>query len=759
MDPQPAPEKKHKRRRTLVFVGVGLIVLLSITAFFVPYLLKRYIEKHSVEWIGRTVTINSIILNPFTFTYAVNGVKCSEPGSDETFVSWKRIAVKSDLWNGFQNKHWRFRKLRVEDPYFHITQQGDRFNFSDLMEMGGSDTTASTDTTTVQFSMEDIRISGGRIVYASDVLKAPVGISGLHAECNRITSESARMDFLLGLTLDAGGTLYGGFKIDTEKSLYAVHAQLKSFALPQLLPYLQDFMHTTALKGDVDVRLDLEDSWADTAALAVSGDLALNNFDLTDGQGERLVGMKSGRVVLDTLNAKTQNFKISRVLVDGFNTRYQQWADGSNTWTKVLKLDSTTTGDSSSVTLAAEPANVFVMLSDYIRLLGQDFVASQYTADSMVLVHSSVEFEDFTPEKPLRYTLDEIDIRSTRINTATGTADFYASALLNGSGKLTSSFKFDPRNYRNVDANLQVTDLSLSDLDAYSRWYGAYPIQSGTLSYTSTTSIRDGKIDSENHLVSDNLRFAKKIDVHDAGIFILPLRLGASLLRDVHGKIDVDIPVKGDLNDPEFKPWPIIWQVLKNLVVKAAAAPVKLVAGVFGGGGDDVDMEEVRFAPLQTSLGKEQLRALAGLAETLKQKPELYVALVRVTDLNEEQEEWAAHQAKKDFLGLSGDVSAKDSIRVMELSLRDSAFTAYLDGKTPAMQGKSERERCIAAIGADTVKQAVEISEAERQTAVMAQLIEDGVEVKRIAFRNGSKEKLQGHIGAPGFRFVLDVGE
>ncbi|MGB6046253.1 MAG: hypothetical protein WBG34_01515, partial [Flavobacteriales bacterium] len=83
----------------------------------------------------------------------------------------------------------------------------------------------------------------------------------------------------------------------------------------------------------------------------------------------------------------------------------------------------------------------------------------------------------------------------------------------------------------------------------------------------------------------------------------------------------------------------------------------------------------------------------------------------------------------------------------------------YLDGKTPAMQGKSERERCIAAIGADTVKQAVEISEAERQTAVMAQLIEDGVEVKRIAFRNGSKEKLQGHIGAPGFRFVLDVGE
>lgn len=754
--PVPAPGRRPKR--VLVLVGMAVLLLLCATAFFMPYLLKRHIEKHSVAWIGRTITIDHIILNPFTLTYAVNGVKCSEPGSDETFVSWKSIGVKTDLWDGFRNKVWRFRSLRVEDPYFHITQQGDRFNFSDLLEMGGSDTTPSAGISPVRFSMEDIRISGGRIMYASDALKVPVGISALHAECNRVTSESARMDFELGLTLDAGGTLDGGFKIDTERSLYAVHVTLKSFALPQLLPYLQDFMHTTALKGELDLRLDLEDSWADTAALALSGDLALNGLAITDGRGEHLAGVKSARAELDTLNAKARQFKVNHVLVDGLMTRFQQWADGSNTWTKALKMDSTAAGDSVSTLSQAGASNVFVMLADYIRLLGQDFVANQYTADSMVMANSSVEFEDFTPEKPFRYKLDQIAVRSSRITTATGTADLSASARLNGRGLLVSTFKFDPKDLRNVEASLKVTDLSLPDLDAYSRWYAAHPIRSGTLSYAGKTSILEGRIDSENHLQADHLRFAKKTAVHDTGIFILPLRLAASLLRDVHDKIDLDIPIKGDLNDPEFKPWPIVWQVLKNLVVKVAAAPVKLASGVFGEK-EEVDVEEVRFGTLVTSVTREERRSLDALAALLKGKPELQVALVPVTDMKAEEEEWAATHAKMDFLGVATPMGRTDSTRLMGLTLRDTAFTAYLDDRTPATKGGPESEWCIAVLGADRVKQAVNNDESARQEAVRAYMQKAGVDLKRISFRPGTPEETSGHMGAPGFRFIVTVND
>lgn len=753
-----APRTEHHRLRTLVFVLIGVLLLLGVTAFFLPYLLKRYIEKHSVEWIGRSITIDNIILDPFTFTYAINGVRCTERGSDETFISWKRIAVKSNLWRGFKDKNWRFRELRIEEPYFHIVQHGDRFNFSDLLEMGSSDTVSSArkDTSSVRFAMEDIRITGGRIDYSSDVLKAPVGISALHAECDRIASESARMHFTLGLSIDQGGQLDGGFTIDTEASTYAIDAALSAFALPQLLPYLQDIMHATSLNGKVGLTLRLSDSWANAKALAVSGRLDLDGVGITDAEGAPLVGLQQGLILLDTLNSASGSFKLSRVLVDGFHTRFRMWADGSNTWSKALKLDSTSTGDSTRSTLAAAPANIFVMLADYIRLLGQGFVANQYTADSLLLVNSSVAFEDYTPEKPFRYTLTEVDVRSSRITSSTGTADFHAAALLNGNGHLRSTFRFDPKDFHNVVANLEVKDLSLPDLDAYSRWYGAYPIRSGTLSYTGETRIQGGRLDSRNHLMADDLRFAKKTDIHDTAIIVLPLRLGASLLRDVHGKIDLDIPVQGDLNDPEFKPWPIVWQVLKNLVVKAAAAPVRLVAGVFGGT-DGQDMEEVRFGTLGSSVEKDQQRALSGLAETMRKKPELTVALVPLTDRKQEEEEWAAFQAKKRFLGLNDAASGKDSLRAMELSLRDPAFTAFLDEQVPATKGLPERERCLALLGVDGVRRAVDATEEQRRKAVLAYLVSEGVAASRCTFRPGSKEETIGRLGVPGYRFILDV--
>ena len=579
--------KRNWRRRLLVFGGL-LAALLLVVAFFLPYLLKRYIEDHSVEWIDRQVRIGSIVLNPFTFTYSVNGVTCSEPRSEEVFVSWEKIEVKSNLWKAFRSNQWRFYDLRIVKPYFHIAQKGERFNFSDLLELAGSDTAkaAPAEPDPVVFSMEDIRLSDGRVVYAMDLLKEPAEVVRLNATCNRITSESARMDFDLSLALAQGGDLKGGFMIDTDRSLYEIDADLNKFALPQLLPYLQDFMHTTALKGDVDLDLHLRDSWAVDNALSVRAELGMNALDITDGQGEPLIGLKSARVRLDTLDARSDNFDLKSIAVDGFHTRFQLWADGSQTWGKVLKLDSSATPGDTTVALAASEDNVFVMLADYIRMLGQDLVANEYNADSLAFTNGELVFEDFTPERPFRYTLSDLIVSSTRMNSDAGSVDFNASATLNGKGKLTSAFKFDPKNFKNVDATMEVDDLALADLDAYGRWYAAHPFEQGTMSYSGHTRITEGLINSENHIQAQQMKVGKKVEAHDPGIFVLPMRLAVSLLKDVKGNIDLDVPVEGDINDPTFKPWPIVWQVLKNLLVKAVTAPGRLIGRALGGGGD-----------------------------------------------------------------------------------------------------------------------------------------------------------------------------
>ena len=751
--------KRGWRRRLLVFGGL-LAALLLVIAFFLPYLLKRYIEDHSAEWIDRQVRIDRIVLNPFTFTYAVKGVTCTEPKSEEVFVSWEKIEVKSNLWKAFRSNQWRFYDLRIVKPYFHIVQNGDRFNFSDLLELGGTDTvsTPEPDAEPVVFSMEDIQLTDGHIVYAMDLLKEPAEVVRLNAKCNRITSESARMDFDLSLALAKGGDLKGGFMIDTDRSLYAIDAKLGAFALPQLLPYLQDFMYTTALKGDVDLDLHLRDSWAADNELAVSAELGMNGLDITDGKGEPLIGLKSARVRLDTLDAKSDNFDLKSIVVDGFHTRFQMWADGGQTWGKVLKLDSSATASDTTVALAASDDNVFVMLAEYIRMIGQDLVANEYNADSLAFTNGELVFEDFTPERPFRYALSELAVRSTRMNSDGGSVDFDASATLNGKGKLTSAFKFDPKNFKNVDATMKVEDLALADLDAYGRWYVAHPFEQGTMSYGGHTRIAEGKINSENHIQAQQMKVGKKVDAHDPEIFVLPMRLAVGLLKDVKGNIDLDVPVEGDINDPTFKPWPIVWQVLKNLLVKAATAPGRLIGRALGGG-DDADLESVRFEPLQTSLGKPQRKALEQLAKGLEAKPDLTVALVPLVDPREEEEELAAFVVKQEFLQLPGTITAEDSARILALSTRDSLFVGFLNGKSPGTAGQGERQRCVTIIGAETVKTRCTELESTRQGAVKAYLQAQGLGAPRLTQRAGKGEETKGFLGKPGYKFIFDVGE
>lgn len=748
-------------KRRLIVLGSVLVAVLLIVAFLFPYILKRYIETHSEEWIGRKVTIGHIILNPFTFRYGVSDVTCYEPKSDQVFVSWADISVRSNLWAGFRANHWRFTGLRITEPYFHIVQRGDRFNFSDLLELGGEDTTTTADTTApVRFSMEDIRLTGGRIAYISDVLAAPVGIRDLNATSNIISSESARMDFGLGFELNDGGRMDGGFMLDTEKERYAINAHLRAFALSQLLPYLQDFFRCKALEGSMDIDLDLVDSYADTTSLVLSAAMGLDGVKLLDPDGEQLFGLKNARAALDTVIAKDQHLEVGDVILDGADVRFVLLNDGTDNWTRLLKLDTTATvSDTSATRLQVSESNVFVLLAEYISYLGKQVIASEYTADSLAVVNTTVRFEDHTPALPFNYTITDIRVASQRVTSDQTEGIIAASATLNGTGHLEADAVFDPKDLRNVAVDLTVDKLDLAHLDPYFRWYAAHPVQDGVLRFTTTTSVFEGQLDSQNHLRVDKLKLGKKVDDHDPDIFVLPLRLATGLLKDVHGVVDLDMPVKGDLKDPQFKVWPIVWQVVKNLIVKAATAPGRLLVRAFQGA-DEEDLERVRFEYMQPGPARAQEKVLKQLASALKAKPELTVELIPIVDAKAEAKEVAVFHAKQAYLfSDKSAIDGADSTRIIELSARDSVFTAYVNGRTAGMEGKSLHDRCLSLLGtAEADRIAGEIEYARREST-MQFLLGQGVEPAHVRYREGTAEELAGQRGVPGFRFVYDVVE
>lgn len=99
------------------------------------------------------------------------------------------------------------------------------------------------------------------------------------------------------------------------------------------------------------------------------------------------------------------------------------------------------------------------------------------------------------------------------------------------------------------------------------------------------------------------------------------MKLAVALLKDTKGNIDIQLPVAGDLNNPEFSVMPIVWQTLRNLVLRAVQAPFKFIAGLAAGGNEDLGT--VPFAAGSDELTPEAQANLDKLADALKERPAL----------------------------------------------------------------------------------------------------------------------------------------
>ncbi|HAB91904.1 MAG TPA: membrane biogenesis protein, partial [Pseudomonas sp.] len=99
----------------------------------------------------------------------------------------------------------------------------------------------------------------------------------------------------------------------------------------------------------------------------------------------------------------------------------------------------------------------------------------------------------------------------------------------------------------------------------------------------------------------------------------LPVRLAIALLKDRKGQIALELPIQGDLNNPEFRVAPIVWQTLRNLITRAVSAPFNFIAGLANG--DAQELSEVTFAPGDFIINPQAAKNLDTLAQALKQRP------------------------------------------------------------------------------------------------------------------------------------------
>ena len=221
-------------------------------------------------------------------------------------------------------------------------------------------------------------------------------------------------------------------------------------------------------------------------------------------------------------------------------------------------------------------------------------------------------------------------------------ADVSLTGRVEGTASLEITGKLNPlARPLALDIAAKVRDLELPPLSPYAIKYAGYGIERGKMSVDlAYLVLPNGNLTASNKVVLNQLAFGDKVEGAPAS---LPVKLAVALLADRNGVIDLDLPVSGSINDPQFSIGGLIWKALGGLVVKAVTAPFTLLASALGGGGGS-ELSTVEFAPGMAALDAAARTSLDKVAKALVERPKVTLTVTGEAAIEAERDAWKAER-------------------------------------------------------------------------------------------------------------------
>ena len=184
-----------------------------------------------------------------------------------------------------------------------------------------------------------------------------------------------------------------------------------------------------------------------------------------------------------------------------------------------------------------------------------------------------------------------------------------------------------------LDLQAEIKGMELTSFSSYSAKYAGYAIEKGKLSLFVKYKIENDQLQAENRIFLDQLTFGEPVESADATK--LPVRLAVSLLKNRKGEIDINLPISGSLNDPEFSVGGLVIKVIVNLFVKAVTSPFALIGSLFG---DGEELSMVEFDDGRSTITPEAQKRLENLAKALVDRPGLNLEVGGRVDVERDRE-------------------------------------------------------------------------------------------------------------------------
>lgn len=175
----------------------------------------------------------------------------------------------------------------------------------------------------------------------------------------------------------------------------------------------------------------------------------------------------------------------------------------------------------------------------------------------------------------------------------------------------------------NTDLNVVFKNVDMVSASPYTMKFAGYKVAEGKISLDLQYKVRNRQLDGTNQVVLDKLTLGERIDSPDA--LKLPLELALAILKDSDGRIDLGLPVSGDMNDPQFSYGALIWKAVGNVLTKIITAPFRALGNLLGISADK--LESIDFDAGSAVLLPPEREKLKQVAQILAKREQLKLAV------------------------------------------------------------------------------------------------------------------------------------
>lgn len=709
---------KNIGKTILVVLSLLVLSLILVIAFISP-ITKYLIEKYDTKYSGREITMDYAYVNPFSGFVHLSGLKIYQPKSDSVLLSAKGVSAGISI-HKLWSKNYEINSIVLDEPKGIVLQEKNNFNFDDIIRLFSSKDTSTTKAP-IHLSILKINIVNGEFYFTQKEIPINYFIKKVNFESSGYQWNSDTTSFTFSFKAGpTGSDVKGNLSLDHKTLNYRYSILVKKLDFGIANQYLKDIVNYGRLSGNADLDLKAKGNFSDKENASTTGLISVNDFHLGKDSLEDYVSFKKLVLSLKDASPKKRIFLMDSVWINEPYLKYERYDHLDN-------LEMMLGKNSVNFTKARadhEKFNLVIELLKYNDIISEAFFKSYYKINKLVVLKGNVKFNDYSLNEKFSVSLHPLYLRADSIDKNHEHVKFVLKTGLAPYGNANIVFNINPKAKKEFHINYHLQKIPATLFNPYLISFTAFPMERGSVDVKGNWNVKNGLINSTNHLVIIDPRLGNRI--RNDGVKWIPMKLIMALIRERGNVIDYEIPITGNLKHPNFHWNDVVMDMIKNIHIKPPTLPYALEVSE-----TENTIEEsyvIEWGLRSSALPNDQVKFLKKIAKFLKNNPLASLSVLPITYLEKEKEQMLFFETKKKyFLHLKKQtlLSRSDSIAVEKLSIKDSLLLRYLNKHLNTAMMFTIQQKCYAFVNSNILHAKMNHLIKERQKLFLSFFLEN----------------------------------